>query len=174
MNNRGFFVVGPFGLENIGAVLAESGSVYLTEIAVFGTVWGGFPYVVKPAPYKLSRAVLRVSVGNNAAFRVGSRPACGTVAERRALFIVVCQNRTGKREVIYPSALHHRSGFAAVNHPVGVFFVMLVIQPLPIVVSGQFEQVCTFLRIFPLQIIRTAGYISVPARIVKPYVESEH
>mgnify|MGYP002561556515 CR=1 FL=1 len=161
MNERRLLIICPLGTEDICAVLGEACGIYLTKVAVLCIVWSRLTDVVKACPDELTCAELGVTVGNDARLGVLCSPACGAVAKGGALLVIIGEDGLCKGEVIYATALHNGGGLTAVDHPVGVLFVLLMVKSLGIVVACQLYNIRTLLCAFPLHEVGADGNISV-------------
>ncbi len=72
-------------------------------------------------------------------------------------------------EMVYAPALYRRCGLAAVNHPVRVLAVMLVVQRLGVIVSRRVQFRCALLRVFPPHVVGADGNVPVAPGIVPPH-----
>ena len=167
MNERSLLIVRPLCAENVRAVFRESRGVVLTEIGILRAVRGRLSDVVESTPDELTRAEFRVPVLYNALLGVLRAPAGAAISDQGALLVIVREYGLREREVIYAAALNHRGGLAAVDRPVGVSRVVLVVKPLAVIVARQLQNIGTLLAVLPLHVIRAKGNIPVALRVVE-------
>ena len=167
MNERSLLIVRPLCAENVRAVFRESRGVVLTEIGILRAVRGRLSDVVESTPDELTRAEFRVPVLYNALLGVLRAPAGAAISDRGALLVIVREYGLREREVIYAAALNHRGSLAAVDRPVGVSLVVLVVEPLAVIVARQLQNIGALLTVLPLHVIRAKGNISVALRVVE-------
>ena len=125
VHERRLVVVRPFRAEHIRAVLGEPGGVVLPEVAVLGGIRRWLTDVVESRPDELPGAEFRVPVPDYALLGILRAPAGAAVAQGGALLVIVRQHRLRQGEVVYTTALHDGSGFAAIDEPVRVLLVVL-------------------------------------------------
>ena len=123
-------------------------------------VRGRLPDIIKARPQKLSHGKCRIPVNGNTVLQRPCAPAGDTVPKGRTLPVILRQNLRLKRKMIDSPALYNGRSLTAVNNPVRMFPVMLLIVLFRIVVTGDLHQIRTFTGIFPGHIIgsdRDAG-----------------
>ena len=174
VHERRLVVVRPFRAEHIRAVLGEPGGVVLPEVAVLGGIRRWLTDVVESRPDELPGAEFRVPVPDYALLGILRAPAGAAVAQGGALLVIVRQHRLRQGEVVYTTALHDGSGFAAIDEPVRVLLVVLVVEPLAVVIPHQLEDIAALLPVLPLHEVGAEGGVAVVQRIVGFHQAAEH
>ena len=166
MHKRLLFHIHKSALPHIIGILGKSSRIHLAKVGILRMIRGRLPNVIKACPKKLPHGKRRIPVyGNTVLHRSGS-PAGNTVSQCRALFIILCQDPCMQGKMVYSSALHDRRGLTSVDHPVRVFPVMLLIVFFRIIISGDLQNICAFLGIFPGHIIGAYGRAGILAGII--------
>ena len=167
---HGLFLPGvPACLIGVEIILGKPGGIHQAKIAVLGVIGRRLADVVNAAPQELSQLIGVQLVGGDAGLVALRAPAGAAVAQAGALLIVVHQQRLGQGEVIDAPALNHRGGLAAVDHPAGIFFMVLVVQAFAVVVAHHVQQGSAVLGILPGHVVGAEGGQAVP-----PGVMAEH
>ena len=166
--------VQPGGLAGVEGILGEACRVDHAEIAVAGMVGGGFPDVVKAGPQILPQGIRVGAFGSQADVQAFRAPTGAAVAQAGTLQVIVGQKRLGQREMVDAPALDHRSGLAAVDDPIGMGGVMVVIHPLTVVIAHHLDDVGTGLGVGPGQIVGTEGGDAVAGGVVLRRFSQQH
>ena len=152
VHKRRFLSVRPYRTIEIISVFEQSRRVHYPEIRVLGAVRRRLSYIVKARPHELTAAVGRISVHYPRLFH-RLAPTYAAIAHIAALQVVVSKYIGGSGKMINPSRTHCRRSLTSVNEPIGVFFVVLVIEMLGVVVSSLFKVVRYLLSVFPRHIV---------------------
>ena len=157
----------PPGLIDIKSVLWKSGGVHQTKIAVLGVVGGGLTDVVDAAPQELAQIVGVKLVRGDAGLMTLGAPAGAGVPQAGTLQVVIHQQGLGQGEMVNAPALYHGGGLTAIDHPVRVGGVVLVIQAFAVVVAHNIQQGGAFLGVFPGHIVGAEGGQAVLPGVVE-------
>jgi hypothetical protein len=129
-------------------------------------IWRRFSDIVKARPEELTKREWRIPFRDNARLRRLGAPARRAVAKGRALLIVISQNGRLKREMIDSPALYDRSGFAAVNDPIRMLVVMLLVIFFRVIIACNLHDIRTFPRILPRHIVGAKRNPRISPRIM--------
>ena len=154
MYHRFFLIIGPFCLIQVECVFWKAGSIDLSEIRIFGKIWGWLAQIIKAGPEVLSKAELAVAVCDNRVLGIFRSPVCRTVSESRTLQVIKCQKTVGKRKMIDAAALYGSTCLTSKYFPVRIFYMMFVITFIEVIVADEIDHFAGALGSFPFDIIR--------------------
>ena len=137
MYKRSLTVICPLSPEHICTVFGKACGIVLSEVGILRAVRRRLSNIVKACPDKLTGTIFGIPVLNNALFGVLCTPSGTAVSKRGALLIIIGKKRFFKRKMINTAALNHGCRLTSVDHPVGMLLMMLLIKPLPIVISNE-------------------------------------
>ena len=129
-----------------------------------------FSQIIDARPQKLSHGPGKIPVHSDAVLQTPCPPAGCGISERRTLPVFIRQDPGGKREMIDSPALDHGRCLAPVDHPVGMFFMMLLIVVLSVIIACDLQDIGTSLPALPGHPVRRDGHSGVFCRIPPPHL----
>ena len=152
----------PHSLKEVIGILREAGGISLTEIAVFCVIGGGFPNIVDTGPDELPQGKWIVPVITEHSGKILGAPAGFAVEKGRALQIFIGEDVFLHGEMIDSAALNQGPGFAAVDNPVRMAGMMVLIIFFRVIITGDFNNIRAVLRPCPGHIIAAEGDRCLP------------
>ena len=161
MHHRVLLHIRPRRLPDIKGILGESRRINDAEVGILRVVRGGLSDVIKSGPEELAHGKLQIAVNRHAVLHALGSPARHRVSECRALFVLIGENSRLQREMVDPAACADGARLRAVDHPVRMLPVMLLVIFFRIIVACDLIQIRAVLRIFPRHVVGAGCHMPV-------------
>ena len=157
----------PEGLAGIVGILGEAGGIRVAKVAVAGMIGRGLADVVDARPHELAQRKLGIAVLGEHDAQILGAPAGGAVEQGGALQVIVTEDIGGFREMIDAAAEHHGGGFAAVDDPIRVLGMMILLVFFRVVVAYRIHPLGAVLRALPGHVVGAEGGEAVALGVVQ-------